>query len=118
MLISLFEGIAAGAGVIISRYYGARDNEKLHSAVHTSVAFALATGIILTVLGTLLTPWILRLMGTPEDVMPLAVTYTRIFFAGSLTLVMYNSLRGVMQAVGDGKDPLIFLAISDRKSVV
>lgn len=118
LLISLFEGIAAGAGVIISRYYGARDNEKLHSAVHTSVAFALATGIILTVLGTLLTPWILRLMGTPEDVMPLAVTYTRIFFAGSLTLVMYNSLRGVMQAVGDGKDPLIFLAISSITNVI
>lgn len=118
LLISLFEGIAAGAGVIISRYYGARDNEKLHSAVHTSVAFALATGIILTVLGTLLTPWILRLMGTPEDVMPLTVTYTRIFFAGSLTLVMYNSLRGVMQAVGDGKDPLIFLAISSITNVI
>lgn len=118
LLISLFEGIAAGAGVIISRYYGARDNEKLHSAVHTSVAFALATGVILTVLGTLLTPWILRLMGTPEDVMPLAVTYTRIFFAGSLTLVMYNSLRGVMQAVGDGKDPLIFLAISSITNVI
>lgn len=118
LLISLFEGIAAGAGVIISRYYGARDNEKLHSAVHTSVAFALATGVILTVLGTLLTPWILRLMGTPEDVMPLAVTYTRIFFAGSLTLVMYNSLRGVMQAVGDGKDPLVFLAISSITNVI
>lgn len=118
LLISLFEGIAAGAGVIISRYFGARDNEKLHSAVHTSVAFAIATGLILTVLGTLLTPWILRLMGTPEDVMPLAVTYTRIFFAGSITLVMYNSLRGVMQAVGDGKDPLIFLAISSIINVI
>lgn len=118
LLISLFEGIAAGGGVIISRYFGARDNEKLHLAVHTSVAFALATGLILTVAGTLLTPWILRLMGTPEDVMPLAVTYTRIFFAGSLTLVMYNSLRGVMQAVGDGKDPLIFLAISSAINVI
>lgn len=118
LLISLFEGIAAGGGVIISRYFGARDNEKLHSAVHTSVAFAIATGLLLTVLGTVLTPWILRLMGTPEDVMPLAVTYTRIFFAGSLTLVMYNSLRGVMQAVGDGKDPLIFLAISSVVNVI
>lgn len=118
LLISLFEGIAAGAGVIISRYFGARDNEKLHLAVHTSVAFAVAAGLILTAAGTGLTPWILRLMGTPEDVMPLAVTYTRIFFAGSLTLVMYNSLRGIMQAVGDGKDPLIFLAISSIINVI
>lgn len=118
LLISLFEGIAAGGGVIISRYFGARDTEKLHSAVHTSVAFAVAAGLILTAAGTGLTPWILRLMGTPDDVMPLAVTYIRIFFAGSLTLVMYNSLRGIMQAVGDGKDPLIFLAVSSVINVI
>lgn len=118
LIISLFEGIAAGGGVIISRYFGARDTEKLHSAVHTSVAFAVAAGLILTAVGTGLTPWILRLMGTPDDVMPLAVTYIRIFFAGSLTLVMYNSLRGIMQAVGDGKDPLIFLAVSSVINVI
>ena len=118
LLVSLFEGIAAGGGVIISRYYGARDNDKLHLAVHTSVAFNLVAGLLLTAAGTGLTPWILRLMGTPEDVMPLAVTYTRIFFAGSLTLVMYNSLRGIMQAVGDGKDPLIFLSISSVINVI
>lgn len=118
LIISLFEGIAAGGGVIISRYFGARDTEKLHSAVHTSVAFAVAAGLILTAVGTGLTPRILRLMGTPDDVMPLAVTYIRIFFAGSLTLVMYNSLRGIMQAVGDGKDPLIFLAVSSVINVI
>lgn len=118
LLISLFEGVAAGGGVIISRYYGARDNDKLHLAVHTSVAFNLVAGLLLTAAGTGLTPWILRLMGTPEEVMPLAVTYTRIFFAGSITLVMYNSLRGIMQAVGDGKDPLIFLSISSVINVI
>ena len=112
LLISFFMGIAAGAGVLISRYFGAEDPEKLEAAIHTNLAFSLAAGLLMTLIGTTMTPTILRWMDTPEDVMALAVSYTRIYFAGSLGLVLYNGLRGIMQAVGDGKDPLYYLIFS------
>ena len=117
LLISFFAGVSMGAGVVISRYFGARDEEKMRLAIHTSVAFNLATGLALTVAGTTLTPWLLRLMGTPADVMALSVTYIRIFFAGSLGLVMYNSFCGIMRAVGDSKNPLVYLVISSLLNV-
>ena len=118
LLVSFFGGIAAGAGVVVSRYYGAREPEKVQRAIHTVLAFDLTSGAILTVLGTTLTPWLLRLMGTPEDVMARSVLYIRIFFAGSLGLVLYNSCRGVMQALGDSRHPLYYLVFSSMLNVV
>lgn len=118
LIISLFVGIAAGSGVLISRYYGAQDYEKLEKAVHTNVAFSLVAGLLMTLFGVAFTPWMLRAMGTPEDVMDLSATYIRIFFAGSLGLVLYNGLRGVMQAVGDGKNPLKYLIFCSVLNVV
>ena len=118
LLISFFMGIAAGAGVLISRYFGAEDPEKLEAAIHTNLAFSFTAGLLMTLIGTTMTPTILRWMDTPEDVRPLAVTYTRIFFAGSLGLVLYNGLRGIMQAVGDGKNPLYYLIFSSLLNVV
>lgn len=117
LLVSLFAGIAAGAGVVISRYFGAREQDKLQTAIHTNIAFNLTASLVLTLVGTLFTPAILRWMGTPEDVMGLSVEYIRIYFAGSLGLVMYNSLRGIMQAVGNGRDPLYYLIISSLLNV-
>ena len=117
LLIMLFDGISAGAGVVIARCFGARDHERLEKTIHTALAFGLLSGSLLTAAGTALSPALLRLMGTPEDVMDLSVEYIRVFFAGSLGLVLYNSCRGIMQAVGDGKDPLHFLIISSMTNV-
>ena len=118
LVISLFVGIAAGSGVLISRYFGAQDYEKLEKAIHTNVAFSLAAGLLMTVFGVAFTPWMLKAMGTPEDVMDLSATYIRTFFAGSIGLVLYNGLRGVMQAVGDGKNPLKYLVFCSVLNVV
>lgn len=118
LIISLFVGISAGAGVLISRYFGAQDYEKLEKAIHTNVAFSLVAGLLMTAFGVIFTPQLLTWMGTPEDVMDLSVTYIRIFFAGSLGLVLYNGLRGVMQAVGDGKNPLKYLIFCSCLNVV
>ena len=118
LLVSFFGGIAAGAGVVVSRYFGAREPDKVQRAIHTVLAFDLTSGAILTVLGTTLTPWLLRLMGTPEDVMARSVLYIRIFFAGSLGLVLYNSCRGIMQALGDSRHPLYYLIFSSMLNVV
>ena len=118
LLISFFGGVSMGAGVVTSRYFGARDEKKMRLSIHTTVAFNLVVGLVLTVAGTTLTPWLLRLMGTPEDVMDLSVTYIRVFFAGSMGLVMYNSLCGIMRAVGDSRSPLVYLIISSALNVV
>ena len=97
----LFNGIAVGAGVVIARYYGARDKENLSRAIHTDLAFGLAAGILLTIIGLVLAPKILIWMGTPADVLKNSVIYFRIYFCGSIAFVMYNIFVGIMQSVGD-----------------
>ena len=116
LIISLFVGISAGSGVLISRYFGAQDQEKLERAVHTNVAFSLVAGLLMTVFGVIFTATILDWMDTPEP--ELSAGYIRIFFAGSMGLVLYNGLRGMMQAVGDGKNPLKYLIFCSCLNVV
>lgn len=118
MLVGFFSGIAMGAGVVIARYYGAKQMEEVHKTVHTMVAFGLAAGVVLTVVGMTFTPQILRWMGTPEDVLPNSIRYFRIYFAGSLGFVMYNVFVGILQSVGDSRHPLLYLIISSLLNVV
>ena len=118
LLISFFNGLGAGAGVAIGRYYGARDRENLQDAVHTTMAFGIFAGLVLTAAGTLLAPQILVWMDTPPEVLPRSVTYIRIYFAGSLSLVMFNVCMGVMQAVGDSRHPLRYLILSSVLNVI
>lgn len=112
LLLSAFFGIAMGAGVIISRYYGARDYAGVSRGVHTMVAFGLTGGIIFSVIGEILTPWILRAIETPPEVMEQSVVYFRIFFLGTLFSAMYNIGGGILRAVGDSRRPLIYLICS------
>ena len=118
LLVGFFNGIAVGAGVVISKYFGARDYENLKKAVHTDVAFGLVSGLLLTVIGMFLAPQILVLMGTPESVLPNSILYFRIYFAGSLAFVMYNIVMGILQAVGDSRHPLYYLIFSSIVNIV
>ena len=118
MVIGMFLGIATGAGVIISQYYGARNEKKMQDAVHTSIALCFIGGVILIVVGIAFSPMILRLMGTPENVMENSVVYFRIFFAGSLFNLTYNMASGILRAVGDSKNPLYFLAASSIVNII
>lgn len=118
LLVGFFNGIAVGSGVIIARYYGAKQSEKLSRAVHTLVAFGLISGLLLTALGLGLTPSILRWMGTPSNVLPSSITYFRIYFAGSIGFVMYNIFMGILQSVGDSRHPLQYLIISSIINIV
>lgn len=117
-LIGLFAGLASGAGVVISQFYGAKDREKLHSAVQTTVTLTLLMCVVLTVLGVLLTPYMLRLMDTPEDVFVEAVEYLRIYFWGVSGLLLYNIGSGILRAVGDSTHPLYFLIFSALTNTV
>lgn len=118
LLISFFAGTASGAGVTISRYFGAGDYDKMSRAIHTNVAFALITGVFLSVVGVALTPVFLVWMKTDPEVLPQAIEYFRYYFSGVITVVMYNCLRGVMNAVGDSRRPLWYLIFSSLLNVV
>lgn len=112
LMVGFFNGIAMGAGVVIARYYGAKEIQKVQNAVHTTIAFGIAAGILLTIAGTILTSRILVWMGTPADVLPESAVYFRIYFLGSLSFVMYNIFVGILQSVGDSRHPLIYLIVS------
>lgn len=118
LLVGFFNGIAVGAGVVISKYFGAKDEDGLRKAVHTDVAFGLAAGLVLTVVGMFLAPQILVLMGTPASVLPNSILYFRTYFAGSLAFVMYNIVMGILQAVGDSRHPLYYLIFSSVVNVL
>ncbi len=118
LLVGLFSGIFIGAGVVISRYYGAKDYKNMSLAIHTSIAFALISGVILTVVGILLVPLLLQLMKTPESVLPNSILYFRIYFGGVMAVILYNTSSGIFQAVGDSKHPLYYLIISSITNVV
>lgn len=112
LMVGFFNGIAMGAGVVVARYYGARQIGHVQRAIHTDVAFGLTAGAALTVIGLLLAPKLLVWMGTPADVMPNSILYFRIYFCGSLAFVMYNVLVGILQSIGDSRHPLYYLIIS------
>ena len=118
MMVGFFNGIAMGAGVVIAKYFGAKDERGVYLAVHTDVAFGLVAGVVLTVLGVAFTPTILRWMKTPENVLPNSIIYFRIYFCGAIFVVMYNIFVGILQAVGDSKHPLFYLICSSLLNVV
>lgn len=118
LLVGLFTGIFSGAGVVISKYFGAGDEKNIQDSIHTAVAFGLISGIFMTIVGTLLAPQILKLMGTPTPVFDKAVIYVRVYFAGILTVVMYNTANGIFQAMGNSKSPLYYLIISSIINVI
>ena len=118
LLVSFFMGLSVGAGVIISRYFGARMQENLQDAIHTSLAFTLIAGVIMTIVGLLISPLLLQMMGTPEDVMTNSVLYLRIYFLGVLSVMVYNMGSGILRSVGDSKNPLYFLIASSITNIV
>ncbi len=118
LLVGFFSGISVGAGVVIARYFGARDTQSVMRAVHTTIAFGLAAGVLMTGIGLVLTPQILRWMDTPADVLPNSVLYFRVYFCGSLFFVMYNVSVGILQACGDSRHPLMYLIISSVTNIV
>ncbi len=112
LIVGFVNGLFMGAGVIIGNRYGAKDYENVHTATHTAVGFGLICGIIMTLIGVFFAPVILRLMGTPGDVLPSSVSYLQTYFIGSLANVMYNTCCGIFQAVGDSRHPLYYLIVS------
>ena len=117
LMVSFFNGLAMGAGVVIARYYGAKNDEAVSKTIHTAVAFGIFTGTALTVVGITCTPMIIRWMGIPEATMVYAIPYYRFYFSGAIFTVMYNIFVGIHHAVGDSRHPLYYLICSTMINV-
>ena len=111
MLIGFFMGLSSGAGVVISQYYGAGRNEKVHDTVHTAMLMTLILGVVFTGVGLFMTPYMLELMNTPINVLPESKAYLTIYFSGLLGLMIYNIGAGILRAVGDSQRPFYFLVV-------
>ena len=118
LIISFFTGMSMGASVTISRYFGAGDYARVSRAIHTNVLLAILCGIVLTVFGVALTPTFLRWMGTDPEVLPEAISYFRYYFTGVLAVVMYNTCKSIMNALGDSRRPLYYLILSSLTNIV
>ena len=118
LIVGFFMGFSMGAGVVIARDIGAQEKKAITRGVHTTVAMGLAASVVMTVLGVAMTPLILRWMGTPDDVLPEAAKYLRVYFAGSTGLVFYNLFVGILQASGDSRHPLYYLIFSSVLNVI
>ncbi|SER52680.1 MATE family efflux transporter [Lachnobacterium bovis] len=118
MIIGFFSGIAIGAGVIIARFIGAKDDKRTVLAVHSTVALGFVFSVILTIVGVLGAPMVLKLMSTPKVVLKESIVYFQVYFAGSIGFVMYNTFVGIIQATGDSRHPLYYLVMSSIVNIV
>ena len=118
LLIGFSQGLAVGAGVVVSQYLGAGDHKETREAVHTSLALAVVMGLLLTVGGVACGRALLVAMNTPAEVLADAVTYIRIYFGGVLFSVVYNMTAGILNAAGNSRRSLVYLAWASVTNIV
>lgn len=118
MVVGFFMGLSSGAAVLVSQFYGAKKADMVGYAVHTFLTFSILAGLVITVLGIGLTPWMLNAMGTPPEVMDMSVLYLRVYFGGIVGNLIYNSGAAILRAVGDSRRPLYFLMVSCLINIV
>jgi len=118
MMVSLIIGLVMGTTVVISQYYGAKDFVRVKRAIDTMYVYSTITGVITTVAGLLLAGPLLSLLGTPEEIMPQAILYLRIYFSGIIIFFGYNGTSAVLRGLGDSKTPLYFLIIATIANII
>lgn len=118
LVVGFFTGLTAGAGVIISQFYGARDSKGLNDSIHTAYAFSLAGSILFMIAGLSFSPHILELMNTPKELMADSRLYLQIYFAGILFTFIYNMGSGILRALGNSRRPLYYLIICSLLNII
>lgn len=109
LLVGFFTGLSVGSGVAFSRYFGSKDYDNLHRAIHTALAFSVLMGLGMMALGILSSPLLLRVVDCPADVYPEALLYLRVYLVGVLFTSIYNVQSGVLRSVGDSRSPFLYL---------
>ena len=118
LFVGFFNGVAIGAGVVISKYFGEKKYDDMKKAIHTDLAFGLVAGVLFSVAGYFFTPTVLKILNTPDEIFAYSQEYFQTYFAGAFTVVLYNICTGILQAVGDSKRPLYYLIFSSCLNVV
>ena len=116
--ISLFSGLSAGATIIISQLFGAKKSNELFAAIHTSIGLTLIAGVGLSIIGILISPLLLFMMGVPDDIFQMTLTYVRVYFAGMGVSLFYNIGSGILRAMGNSKTPFYALIVASLLNVV
>ncbi len=112
LLVNFFVGISIGAGVVVAHAIGRRDDAAVHRAVHTAMPVAIVCGVVISLIGITFAEPLLRLMGTPENVLPLSAMYMRICFSGAVFQLVLNFYAAILRAAGDTKTPMVSLTIA------
>ena len=118
LLVGLFVGLCSGAGVVIAQSWGAHDPEAVDRQVHTALVLSVGLGALLTVLGFASATPMMRLLGTPEEILADAALYLRIYSLGMIPQMLYNMGTNILRAIGDSKRPLYFLIAASLVNIV
>ena len=118
LVVNLFTGVALGANVVIAGAIGREDTDAAQRAVHTALLFAVIGGFVIALLGEFMAKPLLRMMSVPDEVLPLALLYLRIYLIGMPVILLYNFEAAIFRSIGDTKVPLATLAISGVINVI
>lgn len=118
IMVSMIIGLVMGTTVVISQYFGAKDFVKVKRAIDTMYIYSAIAGIITTIIGLIISEPLLRLLGLPEDIMPQAVQYLRIYLSGIIIFFGFNGTSAVLRGLGDSKTPLYFLIIATVANII
>ncbi len=118
LLVNFFIGLSVGTGVTVAHGLGSNNHDEVKKTIHTAIPTAIICGIFLTVVGVIFCEKLLRLMGTPENVLRLSAIYMKIYFSGITFTLIYNFCASILRAAGDTKGPLIYLSISGVINVI
>ncbi len=118
LLVNVFMGLSTATNVLVARFYGSKQERDVEETVHTSLSLAAISGVFLAVLGITVAPTLLRMMGTPDEVLPLSSLYIRIYFAGMPLSMLYNFGAAVLRAIGDTRRPLYYLTFAGAVNAV
>jgi putative MATE family efflux protein len=118
IMVSMIIGLVMGTTVVISQYFGAKDFVRVKRAIDTMYIYCAVAGVIATIIGILISEPLLRLLGLPEDIMPQAVQYLRIYLSGIIIFFGFNGTSAVLRGLGDSKTPLYFLIIATIANII
>lgn len=118
LLVNFFIGLSVGAGVGVAHGLGSREDTAVSNTVHTALPTAIFSGLFLTVIGVAFSKTFLRMMGTPDNVLPLSAVYMQIYFGGITFSMVYNFCAAILRAAGDTKSPLLYLTIAGVVNVI
>ena len=118
LLVNFFIGLSVGAGVSVAHGLGSREDTVVHNTVHTALPAAIASGLFLTIIGVAFSGTFLRMMGTPDNVLPLSAIYMQIYFGGITFSMVYNFCAAILRAAGDTKSPLLYLTVAGVVNVI